>query len=65
MISFFDHKSVIYHHAVSSKTTMNDDYCVLILKILLQHVSRKLHEMFGNWILHHDIAQPHVVTPVQ
>ena len=34
MIILFDHKGVIYHHAVSSKITLNGEYCVSVLKIL-------------------------------
>lgn len=65
MIIFFDHKGVIYQHAVPPKTTVNGEYYVSVLKILRQHISRKRHELVGNWTLHHDNARPHVATSVQ
>ena len=65
MIIFFDHECVIYQHDLSPKTTVKSEYYISVLKILRQHISRKRHELLGNWTLHHDNARPHVATSVK
>lgn len=42
-IIFFDHKGLIYHHAIPNKTTVNNEYSVL--KILRKHIWRKSYEL--------------------
>ena len=65
MIIFFDHKTVIYQHALPSKTTVNDKYYVLVLKNLHQDRSRKHHELAKNWTLYHDNDRLHIATSFQ
>ena len=43
------HKGVIYQHHVPSKTIVNCERYVSVLKIWLQHTSKKHREQIGNW----------------
>ena len=36
------------------KTTVNGEYYIIVLKILRQYISRKCHELVGDWTLHQD-----------
>ena len=39
MIVFFNHKGVIYQHALLPEATVNGEYCVSVLKFSRQHKS--------------------------
>ena len=62
MIIFFDHKCVKYQHAISPKNNLNGEDYVSVLKILQQHISRKRHQLVGNWTLHQNNARLQVTT---
>ena len=62
---FFDHKCVIYLHAIPPKITENGEYYVSILKFLWEYILRKHHDLRKKCMLHHNDAHLHVVTSVQ
>ncbi len=62
LISFFDHKGMIYQHFVphtTLRTTINKEYYIKVLKKLREHIQRKRPEIAKNFILHQDNALPH------
>lgn len=65
MIIFRHLKSVIYEHAVSPKSNVNDECYFPSLKLLRQHISRKHLKFLGNCTLHHDYTHPHSFTSVE
>ena len=48
IIIFFNHKDLIYHHALPPKTIVKGENYVSVLKILLHHISRKHHKLVEN-----------------
>ena len=64
IITFFDCRGLVYQHEVPSKTTVNANYYVEVLKQLRRHILKKRPEIADNWILHHDNATPHTARVV-
>ena len=61
MIIFFDHKSVIYQHAMSPKTIVNGEYYVYFENLPTTHVKKAELARFKpsgfNCDLNHDLNQ--------
>ncbi len=64
IIAFFDDTGMIYQHQVPSKTTVNSEYYIRVLKNLRKHVQRKRPSISKTWVLHHDNARPHTAHKV-
>jgi hypothetical protein len=59
-ITFFDIKGIVHFELISQGQSVNQAYCVEILKRLRETVHRKRPELWPNdWILHHDNAPAH------
>jgi transposase len=66
IISFFDIKGIVHFEFIPECQTVNQAYCVEILKRLREAVRRKRPELWPNdWILHYDNAPAHKALSVK
>lgn len=65
MIIFYDHKGVVYQHAVPPQITVSAEHYISVLKCLRRHIQIKRLEIVGKSKLQHDNACPYVTAYVQ
>ena len=55
---FFDASEVVHHEYLPEGSTMNQTYCIKVLKRLRNAIRRKRPELWrsGDWFFHHDNA---------
>jgi histone-lysine N-methyltransferase SETMAR len=66
LITFLDIKGIVHSEFIPQGQTLNQAYCVDLLKRLREVVSRKRPELWpSDWILHHDNAPAHRALSVK
>jgi hypothetical protein len=61
LMAFFDCEGIVHQEFVPPDQTVNQHYCLEVLKRLREQVRRKRPERWRNqdWLLHHDNAPAH------
>jgi len=67
LISSFDATGTVHKEFVRPGQTVNEQFCLKVLKRLCDSVQKKRPEMWssGNWFLHHDNIPAHTALSVQ
>jgi hypothetical protein len=58
---FFDYRGIVHHSYAPEGQTINEEYCLEVIRHLRNAVRRKRPDLWAsrNWQLHHDSARAH------